>query len=127
MGGPFWQKKEKGAWTIPKGEIPAGEDGLTTARREFREETGFTLEGPFTPLDSIKQAGGKIVHTWACQADLDPMAIRSNIFSMEWPPKSGRQQSFPEIDRAAWMTKEEAEGRIIHAQLDLLRQIPDKP
>lgn len=126
MGGPFWKNKEKGAWTIPKGEIPEEEDGLTTARREFREETGFDLPGPFTPLNPIKQAGGKIVNAWACQADLDPTAINSNVFSIEWPPKSGRKQSFPEVDRAAWMTKEEAEGRIISAQLKLLQQIPDK-
>lgn len=123
MGGPFWRKKDKGAWTIPKGEIPPGEEALYTARREFEEETGFSLQGPFSPLDPVRQAGGKVVFAWACQADLDPNAIQSNTFELEWPPKSGQQQSFPEVDRAAWMTLEEAEGRIITAQLDLLRQI----
>jgi len=124
MGGPFWKKKDKGAWTIPKGEIPPGEDGLTTACREFEEETGFVLEGPFQPLDTIKQTGGKTVFAWSCQADLDPDALTSNTFEIEWPPKSGQRQAFPEVDRAAWMTLEEAKGRIIKVQLGLLRQIP---
>jgi len=94
-GGPFWRKKDLGAWSIPKGEFAAGEDALAAATREFHEETGLEVAGPFTPLAPVKQPGGKIVHAWAVEGDFDPRALRSNTFSLEWPPRSGRQQEFP--------------------------------
>src|SRR6476646_3631687 len=97
-GGPFFKNKDDGAWTIPKGEIEPGEDLLEAAKREFKEETGVTPTGPFIALTPIKQKGGKIVHAWACKGDCDPSAIVSNTFTTEWPPKSGRQMEFPEID-----------------------------
>lgn len=99
-GGPLFQNKDDGAWTIPKGEIEPGEDLLKAAKREFEEETGVTPTGPFTALTPIKQKGGKIVHAWAFQGDCDPGAIVSNTFSIAWPPRSGRLMEFPEIDRA---------------------------
>src|SRR5579884_2443298 len=110
-GGPFWRNKDEGAWTIPKGEIAAGEDALAAARREFREETGQDIAGDFVPLAPIRQAGGKIVEAWAVAADIDAATVVSNSFEMEWPPRSGRRQSFPEIDRAAWFALAEARTR----------------
>lgn len=101
-GGPYWTKKDIGAWSIPKGEYNPDEDPLAAARREFAEETGFDADGDFIPLSPIKQRGGKIVSAWAVEGSVDANAIRSNMFSMEWPPRSGRQQEFPEADRAAW-------------------------
>jgi predicted NUDIX family NTP pyrophosphohydrolase len=99
-GGPFFQKKDLGAWSIPKGEAEAHEDLLDAAQREFAEETALHAEGPFLPLSAVKQKGGKQVHAWAFAGDCDPQTIRSNTFSMQWPPRSGRQTEFPEIDRA---------------------------
>ena len=99
-GGPLFKNKDDGAWTIPKGEIESDEDLLEAAKREFEEETGVTPTGPFIALTPIKQKGGKIVHAWAFKGDCDPDAIVSNKFTMEWPPKSGRQMEFPEIDHA---------------------------
>jgi predicted NUDIX family NTP pyrophosphohydrolase len=122
-GGPFWAKKDEGAWTIPKGEIAEGEEPLQTAVREFTEETGFTVDGDFRPLRPIRQAGGKIVHAWAVEGDCDPAALRSNTFTMAWPPKSGRMKEFPEVDRAAWFTLEEARTKILSAQTALLDQL----
>src|SRR5262252_3749819 len=101
-GGPFWAKKDLGAWSIPKGEYDEGEEPLAAARREFEEETGIQPEGHFVPLKTIKQPGGKTVLAWAFEGDADVAAIKSNTFSMEWPPHSGKQQDFPEVDRAGW-------------------------
>jgi predicted NUDIX family NTP pyrophosphohydrolase len=122
-GGPFWQKKDVGAWTIPKGEFAAGEDPLDAARREFHEETGREVAGPFTPLTPVKQPGGKTVHAWAVEGDFDPRALTSNTFSLEWPPRSGRRQEFPEVDRAAWFDLEEAKRRINRGQVVLLYEL----
>lgn len=128
-GGPLWAKKDLGVWSIPKGELdddhPDG-DYLATAKREFAEETGFPPpEGEFIALGSIKQKGGKIVHAWACAGDIDTQAIKSNLFSMEWPPHSGREQSFPEIDRGEFFTIEEAMLKIKPAQIDLLLRLQE--
>ena len=122
-GGPFWTKKDAGAWSLPKGEIGEDEDPLQAAKREFTEETGFPIEGEFRPLKPIKQPGGKVVQAWAIEAECDPAQIRSNVFTMEWPPKSGRTQQFPEVDRAAWFTVVEARKRIIAAQINFLDQL----
>src|SRR5579859_7132586 len=101
-GGPFWAKKDAGAWSIPKGEAESDEDLLACACREFTEETGVVAVGPFHPLPPVRQSGGKIVHAWAAEGDCDPAALRSNTFELEWPPRSGRRVAFPEIDRAGW-------------------------
>ncbi|MGE5300707.1 MAG: NUDIX domain-containing protein [Acidobacteriota bacterium] len=122
-GGPLWAKKDLGAWSIPKGEIDPGEDALYAARREFEEETGFPVSGTFIPLSPVRLKSGKLVHAWAIEGDCDPEAIRSNTFSMEWPPKSGRQQEFPEIDRATWLDLEEAKGKINKGQAPLLEEL----
>ena len=119
-GGPFWTKKDAGAWTIPKGEIDAGEDELAAARRETAEETGFTPEGQFVPLPPIRQKAGKVVVAWAVETDCDPAQLRSNVFSMEWPPRSGRMGEFPEVDRGAWFPIEEARVKMLEAQRPLL-------
>jgi predicted NUDIX family NTP pyrophosphohydrolase len=119
-GGPFWAKKDLGAWTIPKGELAEGEDELTTARREFQEETGIPPEGPFHPLGSVKQKAGKVVHAWAFEGDCDPAAIRSNTYRVQWPPGSGQWRTFPEVDRAEWFALEEAKRRINPAQAELI-------
>jgi predicted NUDIX family NTP pyrophosphohydrolase len=121
-GGPFWAKKEKGAWSIPKGEHTDDEDRLEAAKREFQEETGITPAGDFANLGEAKQSA-KIISAWAFEGDCDPSQIRSNTFSMEWPPKSGRQQEFPEIDRAAWFNLHEAEKRIVKGQTVFLHRL----
>ncbi|HEV2245751.1 MAG TPA: NUDIX domain-containing protein [Terriglobia bacterium] len=115
-GGPFWNKKDAGAWSIPKGEISAEEDELEAARREFFEETGVLPKGEFRLLGEIVQKGGKVVRAWAFEGDYAPATLKSNTFTMEWPPRSGKQQEFPEIDRAAFFTPEEARKRINPAQ-----------
>jgi len=125
-GGPFWQKKDLGAWTIPKGEPAEGEDELAAARREFEEETGLRPEGTLHPLGHVKQKGGKLVHGWAFEGDCDPAAIRSNTYRVEWPPRSGQWRSYPEVDRADWFSPEEARRRINPAQaalIDALEQL----
>ena len=122
-GGPFFAKKDAGAWTIPKGEPRPEEELLAAARREFQEETGFSPAGPFRPLSPIKQKGGKLVHAWAAEGDFDVAELHSNSFSIEWPPRTGRQQSFPEIDRAEFFTLAEAARKINPAQVALLREI----
>ena len=99
-GGPFWRNREDGAWSVPKGEPREGEDWLASARRELGEETGFMPEGPFIRLAPVRQPGGKTIHAWMVEADWDPARLTSDMFSMEWPPRSGRMQSFPEVDRA---------------------------
>jgi predicted NUDIX family NTP pyrophosphohydrolase len=122
-GGPFFAHKDDGAWTIPKGEPDADEDLLVTAQREFEEETGVKPSGPFLPLTAIQQKGGKIVHAWAFAGDCDPKAIRSNTFTMEWPPKSGRQMAFPEIDRAEFFDLETARNKIKAGQEALIEEL----
>jgi predicted NUDIX family NTP pyrophosphohydrolase len=122
-GGPFWAGKDAGAWSIPKGEYTLAEDPLAAARREFTEETGLTAAGEFIPLTPLKQPGGKIIHAWAVQGDCDPGAIRSNTFSLEWPPRSGRRQDFPEVDRAAWFPLAAAREKITQGQLGFLEEL----
>jgi predicted NUDIX family NTP pyrophosphohydrolase len=122
-GGPFWAKKDAGAWSLPKGEIGESEDPLQAAKREFTEETGFPIAGEFQPLEPLKQSGGKVVHVWAIEADCDPSQVRSNLFSMEWPPKSGKTQKFPEVDRAAWFNIPEARKRILAGQIGFIDQL----
>ena len=122
-GGPFWAKKDAGAWTIPKGEIGDSEEPLAAARRELREETGLALEGEFIALAPVRQKSGKWVHAWALEGDCDAAAIRSNTFSVEWPPRSGKQREFPEIDRAAWFTIPEAREKILAAQAAFLDEL----
>jgi predicted NUDIX family NTP pyrophosphohydrolase len=111
-GGPFFAKKDDGAWTIPKGEPDDDEDLLLAAQREFQEETGLAAAGPFVLLRPIKQKGGKVVHAWAFAGDCDPAAITSNTFTLEWPPRSGKQREFPEIDRAEWFDLATARKKI---------------
>ena len=115
-GGPFWQKKDDGAWSIPKGLIGADEAPLSAARREFAEETGYDPDGDFRPLGEARQPGGKIVQAWAVEGDWDPALISSNTFEMEWPPRSGRRRNFPEIDRAAWFGIADARRKILKGQ-----------
>jgi predicted NUDIX family NTP pyrophosphohydrolase len=122
-GGPFWRNKDEGAWTLPKGEYEAPEEPLAAARREFAEETGFDAGGPFVPLGEVKQKSGKRVAAWAFCGDFDPAALRCNTFEMEWPPRSGKRESFPEIDRVAWFTLGEARTRLLAAQRDLLERL----
>jgi predicted NUDIX family NTP pyrophosphohydrolase len=122
-GGPFWTKKDAGAWSIPKGEIGAGEEPLQAAQREFLEETGFPIGGEFRPLELLKQSGGKSVHAWAVEADCDPSELRSNLFSLEWPPKSGQTREFPEVDRAAWFTIPQAREKILKGQIGFIDQL----
>jgi predicted NUDIX family NTP pyrophosphohydrolase len=124
-GGPFFAKKDNGFWTIPKGEIELNEDPLKTAQREFAEETGTTLKGKFISLGEIKQKGGKIVEAWAIEGDLDITKIRSNNFELEWPPKSGKSQSFPEVDKAGWFKFAEAKEKINEAQSSFLTKLAD--
>jgi predicted NUDIX family NTP pyrophosphohydrolase len=125
-GGPLWAGKDAGIWSIPKGEIHPGEDLLEAAKREFEEELGFKAEGAFSQLSPIKQKSGKIVHAWAFAGDCDPVTIRSNTFSMEWPPHSGHVGNFPEVDRAAFFNLDQAETRINPAQLPLLEEVERK-
>lgn len=124
-GGPFWARRDAGAWSIPKGEHDAGEDSLSAARREFREETGIDVAGFFHRLTPLRQPGGKTVHVWAVEGDCDPDTVRSNSFEMEWPPKSGKREWFPEIDRAAWFDLSEAEVRILPGQRGFLDELPN--
>ena len=124
-GGPFWAKKDAGAWTIPKGEIDEGEDPLEAAKREFGEEIGVGLEGEFIPLKPIRQKAGKIVMAWAVEGDCDETCIRSNVFSMPWPPKSGKLVEFPEVDRAGWFSLGEARIKLLDGQLPLLDELKE--
>ncbi len=115
-GGPFWAKKDRGAWSSPKGEYSPGEDPLAVARREFEEETGARPCGAFRPLGEIVQPGGKHVSAWAVEGDFDPAALVSNTFELEWPPRSGRKASFPEVDRAEWFLPHAARDKILSGQ-----------
>jgi predicted NUDIX family NTP pyrophosphohydrolase len=122
-GGPFWARKDRAAWSIPKGEIDPGEDLLAAARREVLEETGLVVEGELKPLAPLRQPGGKVVHAFALEGDADPAAVRSNNFEMEWPPRSGKLQAFPEVDRAAWLALDVAREKIHKGQVGLLDQL----
>ena len=122
-GGPLWKNKDEGSWSIPKGEYGDDEDPLTAARREFLEETGVAVAGEFIPLGEIRQRSGKIVTAWALERDLDPAAIHSNTFSLIWPPRSGKLQEFPEIDRVEWFSFDAARSKINPAQAELLDRL----
>jgi predicted NUDIX family NTP pyrophosphohydrolase len=122
-GGPFWTNKDSGAWSVPKGELEEDEDPLDAAKREFQEETGFSVAGNFVALTPLKQRSGKLVYAWAVKADCDPDAIKSNVFSMEWPPRSGKRQEFPEVDRAGWFKIEVAQDKILPGQLGFLEEL----
>jgi predicted NUDIX family NTP pyrophosphohydrolase len=122
-GGPFWRRKDAGAWSIPKGEIAPQEEALAAAVREFVEEMGTVPEGEFLALGELRQAGGKRVVAWALEGDLDPAAIRSNTFALEWPPRSGRTEHFPEIDRAGWFALPEARVKLLKSQQPFLDRL----
>jgi predicted NUDIX family NTP pyrophosphohydrolase len=122
-GGPFWAKKDAGAWSIPKGEYDAGEDPLVVAVREFEEETGLRPTGEFRPLGEIVQAGRKVVTAFAVAGDFDPARLTSNTFELEWPPHSGRKATFPEVDRAEWFAPEQAREKILPAQRELIERL----
>jgi predicted NUDIX family NTP pyrophosphohydrolase len=122
-GGPFWKNKDTAAWSIPKGEFEQGEPALDAAKREFEEETGIKPKGKFVELQPVKQKSGKTVYAWALEADIDPTIIKSNLFEMEWPPKSGKKASFPEIDSAAWFDIATGKEKINAYQVNLLEQL----
>lgn len=119
-GGPYWSRRDDASWTLPKGEIAEDEDPLAAARREFEEETGFTACDPFEPLGECRMKSGKRIQAWAFEGDADPARLRSNLFELEWPPRSGRMQSFPEVDRVQWFSLAEARRKLIEGQLPLL-------
>jgi predicted NUDIX family NTP pyrophosphohydrolase len=122
-GGPFWAKKDDGAWGIPKGGYAPGEDPLAAAKREFREETGARAEGEAIALGAFRQSAAKIVEVWAVEGEFDPASLVSNTFSMEWPPRSGRMAEFPEVDRAEWFTPEESARKILAGQRPVLEAL----
>ncbi|WPU96761.1 NUDIX domain-containing protein [Mucilaginibacter sabulilitoris] len=122
-GGPFFKNKDDGSWSIPKGEFIEGDDPLAAAKREFEEETGETIAGEFIPLNPIRQKGGKTVQAWAVEGDIDHASIKSNHFEIEWPPRSGKQQSFPEIDRADWFDIDIAKVKINSAQAGFIEEL----
>jgi predicted NUDIX family NTP pyrophosphohydrolase len=124
MGGPFWARKDDAAWSVPKGEYGPGEDAFSVALREFEEELGSPPPAAdFLPLGQIEQAGGKVLTAWAAEGDLDADSARSNTFTLEWPPRSGRMQEFPEIDRAAWLPIAQARTKLVRAQVELLDRL----
>jgi len=125
-GGPFWAKKDAGAWSIPKGLIDLGEEPLCAAQREFEEETGFTRAGEFIPLAPVKVASGKTIQAWAVEGDCDPDALKSNTFEMEWPPRSGKKQQFPEVDRGGWFNLDEAKEKINKGQVPFIEELKEK-
>ena len=124
-GGPFYKNKDEGVWTFPRGEVEPGEDLESAARREFQEETGQAVDGPLILLGSIRQKAGKVVHAWAFEGDLDPSTIRSNAFTIEWPPKSGKQAEFPEIDRAAFFDLLLARSKMRASEVILLTKLEE--
>ena len=125
-GGPLWARKDDGAWSIPKGEVEPDEEALAAARREVEEETGARPSGTFIALSPVRQTGGKIVHVWAIESDFDPASLKSNLFEMEWPPKSGNRRSFPEVDRAAWFDLETAGRKILPSQAVVLQHLQER-
>jgi predicted NUDIX family NTP pyrophosphohydrolase len=125
-GGPFWARRDAGAWTIPKGEVAQGEEPLSAARREFEEETGYRPPGPFVALTPVRQRSGKRVQAWASPGDFDPRCLRSSTFEMEWPPRSGRTAEFPEVDRAAFFSLDEAREKLNPAQTAWLDELRSK-
>jgi predicted NUDIX family NTP pyrophosphohydrolase len=125
-GGPLWARKDEGAWSIPKGEVDEHEDALAAARREVEEETGARPSGPFISLSPVRQTGGKIVHVWAVESDFDPASLKSNMFEMEWPPKSGNRRSFPEVDRAGWFDLTTAARKILSSQAIVLKHLEQR-
>jgi predicted NUDIX family NTP pyrophosphohydrolase len=125
-GGPFYRNKDDGIWSIPKGEFLDDEDALAAARREFSEETGQAINGQFIPLEPVIQKGGKKVFAWAVEGDIDHETIKSNLFEMEWPPRSGKKQSFPEIDKAGWFDTETAKVKINPAQVGFIEELGNK-
>ena len=122
-GGPFWARKDAGAWSIPKGEVMEGEHPETAALREFEEETGTSISGALLALTPVRQKNNKVVHAWAVNQDLDAENIKSNSFEMEWPPKSGRLQKFPEVDKASWFSCSAAREKILPAQSPLIDEL----
>ena len=122
-GGPYWTRKDAGAWSIPKGEVDEGADELATARREFEEETGSAIHGEFVALTPLKQPSGKLVHAWAVSGDINASSVKSNMFSMEWPPRSGKQKEFPEVDRGEWFSVAAAKEKITAGQRAFLDQL----
>jgi predicted NUDIX family NTP pyrophosphohydrolase len=125
-GGPFWARKDEGVWTIPKGLAEPGSDLLATARREFTEETNLAADGDFVALTPVKQKSGKMVHAWALEADFDLSSFASNMFEIEWPPKSGRRQAFPEVDRIGWFDMATATRKILDYQRPLLEELAQR-
>jgi len=124
-GGPFWVRKDAGAWTIPKGEFTAGESALDAAQREFAEETGFQPAGEFRALTPVRQKGGKLIYAWAVEGDCEPSDLESNTFALEWPPKSGRVQQFPEVDRGGWFSLDAARLKLVRGQLPFLDELAE--
>jgi predicted NUDIX family NTP pyrophosphohydrolase len=125
-GGPYWTKKDAGAWSIPKGEYSDGEDPLAAAKREFEEETGVAINGDFISLGEVKQTGGKVVKAWALKHDLDPVTLKSNTFQLEWPPRSGTIREFPEVDTWAWFSLPVARRKIIARQEEFLTRLAEQ-
>jgi predicted NUDIX family NTP pyrophosphohydrolase len=122
-GGPYWARKDLGSWSIPKGEYEQGEQALDAAKREFQEETGFVVDGPFTALPAVRQPSGKLVTAWAVEGELDAASLRSNCFALEWPPRSGLMQNFPEVDRGEWFSLLQARDKIVPGQRPLLESL----
>jgi predicted NUDIX family NTP pyrophosphohydrolase len=122
-GGPFWTKKDIGSWSIPKGEYTDTEDPFTVAKREFEEETSFQVDGDFTPLTPLEQPSGKVVSAWTVEGDCDASKIKSNTFLMEWPPRSGKKQEFPEVDRAEWFTIDTAKKKLLKGQVGFIEEL----
>jgi predicted NUDIX family NTP pyrophosphohydrolase len=125
-GGPFWAKKDEGVWSIPKGLVKGNEDLLSTAKREFSEETGQVIKGTFIELSPVKQKSGKVIHAWAVEGNCDRSRIKSNTFEMEWPPNSGKTAEFPEVDRGEWFTPEEAQRKIHFGQVGFIKELLKK-
>jgi predicted NUDIX family NTP pyrophosphohydrolase len=125
-GGPFWARKDVGAWSLPKGEYSETEDALLAAKREFQEETGISVDGDFLPLGELRQPGGKLITAWALEKGVDPALVKSNLFSMEWPPKSGKTQEFPEVDRGAWFPVSEARTKLLKGQVAFIDRLAQK-
>ena len=124
-GGPFWAKKDEGAWSIPKGLADEGEDLLSAAKREFFEETGAAVQGEFIDLGAHKQPGGKTVVAWGCEGDFDPASLKSNTFTMEWPPRSGKTAEFPEVDKAGWYSIDEALKKVTKGQRPIIAALAE--